>query len=49
MDTHYFLLDRKDAFETSTPEEQGITSASIADFFDTVRERDLEVDSIQIV
>lgn len=49
MEMHSFLLDRKDEFEISAPEEQGITSASILDFFETVRKRDLEVDSIQIV
>ncbi len=49
MEMHSFLLGKKDSFETSTPEEQGITSASILDFFETLRARDLEVDSIQIV
>ena len=44
-----FEPDITDPLMISTPEEQGIPSRAIIDFFETIQKRDLEVDSIQIV
>ena len=46
---HVFELDTIEPLATSTLEEQGIPSRAVIDFFEAVHERDLEVDSIQIV
>ena len=39
----------KPAFETSTPEELGITSASILNLLDTIRQRNINIHSLMIV
>ena len=46
---HRFEPDGIEPFEVSTPEDQGIPSQAIIDFFESIQKRDLEVDSIQIV
>ena len=46
---HVFELDHIEPLACSTPEAQGIPSRAILDFFETIKKRDLEVDSIQIV
>lgn len=46
---HVFELDAAEPLECSTLEEQGIPSRAVIDFFETIKKRDLEVDSIQIV
>ena len=46
---HRFEPDGIEQFEVSTPEDQGIPSQAIIDFFESIQKRDLEVDSIQIV
>ena len=46
---HVFELDAVRPLICSSPEEQGIPSRAVLDFFETVQKRDLEVDSIQIV
>ena len=49
MDTHVFRIGKREPFEISSPEAQGIPSEAIIHFFEAIRERDLEVDSIQVV
>ena len=48
-ETHVFIPEYTESLPVSTPEEQGIPSAAVMDFLKTVKERDLGVDSFQIV